>query len=97
MTFIVGEDRNIVYVTRGIGEEYLDKNLQPTFKSGRRAIGVWSCYYRDEIAPLIIIKKESIMTVKKYLKTAKKHFILFYKRMKRKYRIDVVIQEDNAP
>ncbi len=95
MTFIVGEDGNVVYVTRGPGEEYLDKNLQTALRS--RAVGVWSCYCRNEMGPLVIIIKRGTMTAKRYLKTVKKHFIPFYKRMKRKHGNDVVIQEDNAP
>jgi hypothetical protein len=39
-TFYVREDGNIFYVTRGPGEEWDDKNLQLTFKSGRTAVGV---------------------------------------------------------
>jgi len=37
------------------------------------------------------------MNVKRYLETVKKYFIPFYKRMKKKYGNDVVIQEDNTP
>jgi hypothetical protein len=39
-TFYVGEDNNIFYVTRGANEEFLEKNLRPTFKSGRTLVGV---------------------------------------------------------
>ena len=39
-TFYVGESNNIFYVTRGPNEEWLGKNLKPTFKSGRTAVGV---------------------------------------------------------
>jgi transposase len=37
------------------------------------------------------------MTAKEYVKTLKTYFILFYKRMVRKYGPEVVMQEDNAP
>ena len=84
-------------MTRGPGEEFLDKNLKPSFKSGRTSVGVWSCYCRDEMGPLVIIEKGGRMTAKRYLKTLKKHFILFYRRMVQKYGPGVVIQEDNAP
>jgi transposase len=57
VTFYVGEDKNLCYVTRGPGEEWNNKNLQPTFKSGRQAVGVWSCFCGDEIGPLVIIPK----------------------------------------
>ena len=57
VTFEVGADGSIFYVTRGPGEEFLDKNLKPSFKSGRTSIGVWSCYCGDEMGPLVIIEK----------------------------------------
>jgi hypothetical protein len=37
------------------------------------------------------------MTAKRYIKVLKKYFILFYKRIKRKYKNHVVMQEDNTP
>ena len=42
VTFEVGEDTNTFWVTRGAGreEEYADKNLRPTFKSGRTTVGI---------------------------------------------------------
>jgi hypothetical protein len=87
----------MVYVTHRPGKEFLDKNLKPSFKSSRTLVGVWSCYYGDEMGPLVIIKKGGRMTAKRYLKTLKKHFIPFYHRMVQKYGLGVVIQEDNAP
>jgi hypothetical protein len=81
VTFYIREDNTMVYVTYGPGEEFLDKNLKPSFKSGRILVSVWSYYYRDEIGPLVIIKKGGRMTVKRYLKTLKKHFIPFYRRI----------------
>jgi len=36
----VGEDNNVFYVTRGPNEEWLGKNLRPTFKSGRTVVSV---------------------------------------------------------
>jgi len=96
-TFVVGEDRTVFYVTRAPGEEHLPKNLKPTFKSGRTAVGVWSCYCGDKIGPLVIIPKRGTMTAKRYLETVKKHFLPFYRQMKRKYGLGVVMQEDNAP
>ena len=46
-TFYVGESNNIFYVTHGPNEEWLGKNLKPTFKSGRTAVGVWTCFCGD--------------------------------------------------
>jgi hypothetical protein len=42
VTFEVEEDGSVYYVTRRPNEEHLDKNLKPTFKSGRTFIGVLS-------------------------------------------------------
>jgi len=39
-TFYVGEDNNVFYVTRAENEEFLEKNLRPTFKSRRTTVGV---------------------------------------------------------
>ncbi len=97
VTFEIGADSSIFYVTRGPREEYLDKNLKPSFKSGRMSVGVWSCYCGEEMGPLVIIEKGGRMTAKRYIETLKKHFIPFYKRMRQKYGPDVVMQEDNAP
>ena len=42
VTFKVGEDLCTFWVIRGLRreEEYVDKNLRPTFKSGRTIVGV---------------------------------------------------------
>jgi hypothetical protein len=96
VTFYVGADGSIFYVTRRSGEEYLEKNLKPTFKSGHTAVGAWSCFCGDEIGLLVIIPKGGMMTAACYLEVVKKHFIPFYRRMRRKYSPDVIVQEDNA-
>jgi hypothetical protein len=40
VTFYIREDNTMVYVTHGLGEEFLDKNLKPSFKSGRILVSV---------------------------------------------------------
>jgi transposase len=97
VTFHVGEDGNTVYVTRGPGEEYEEKNLKPSFKSGRTSVGVWSCFCGTEMGPLVIIEKGGRMNACRYLETLREHFIPFYHRMVEKYGPGVVMQEDNAP
>ena len=96
--FYIGEDGNMYYVicVSGKDKEWLEKNLNPSFKSRRTSVGVWSCYCGDEMGPLVIIKKGGTMTAERYLETVKKHFIPFIRRMKRKYGNGVVMQEDNA-
>jgi transposase len=68
VTFKVGEDLNTFWVTRGSGreEEYADKNLQPTFKSRRTSVGVWSCFCGDEMGPLYMLLEGENMTAKRY-------------------------------
>ncbi|PVH70879.1 hypothetical protein DL98DRAFT_436195, partial [Cadophora sp. DSE1049] len=53
-------------VTRGPGreEEYTEKNLRPTFKSGRTTVGVWSCFYRDKIRPLYMLPESENIIVR---------------------------------
>jgi transposase len=99
VTFEVGEDMTTFYVTRGAGreEEYADKNLRPTFKSGRTTVGVWSCFCGDEMGPLYILPDGENMTAKRYHWVLQTKFIPFYNRMKAKYGKEVVMQEDNAP
>ena len=79
VTFYIGEDGNMYYVicVSGKDKEWLEKNLNPSFKSRRTSVGVWSCYCGDEMGPLVIIKKGGTMTAKHYLETVKKHFIPF--------------------
>jgi transposase len=96
-TFYIGEDNNVFYVTCGANEEFLAKNLRPTFKSRRTAVGVWTCFCGEDMGPLVIILKGGTMTAKRYIKVLKKYFIPFYRRMSCKYRPEVVMQEDNAP
>ena len=42
MTFEVGHNKRTIYITRGNNPEeaFLDKNLKPSFKSGRTSISV---------------------------------------------------------
>ena len=94
--FYVGVDGSVFYMTRGAGEEYLETNLKPSFKSGHITVSIWSCFYRDRMGPLVILEKGGTMTAQRYLETVKEHFIPFYRRMVRKYGPGVVIQEDNA-
>jgi transposase len=64
VTFEVGEDLNTFWVTRGSGreEEYADRNLRPTFKSGRTTVGAWSCFCGDEMGPLYMLPEGENMT-----------------------------------
>lgn len=50
-----------------------------------------------EMGPLVVLEKGRTITENEYIKTLKKHFIPFCRRIVRKYSCDVVMQEDNAP
>jgi hypothetical protein len=64
----VGEDFRGFFITRGLRreEEYIEKNLRPTFKSGRTSIGVWSYFYKDEMGPLYMLLQGETITAKRY-------------------------------
>jgi transposase len=96
-TFEIGYDGRQFWITRGVGEEYLPKNLRLSFKSGRTAVGVWGCFMGKEKGPLVILKKGERMNQVKYTEEVlKPAFVPFYKKMKRKYGSNVIIQEDGA-
>lgn len=78
VTFYIGENNNVFYVIYGANEEFLEKNLKPTFKSGRSKVRVWSYFCREDMGPLVIIPKRGIIIALRYIKVLKKHFILFY-------------------
>ena len=44
----------------------------------------------------MILPKGQRINAKRYLETVKEHFVLFYKRIIKKYRKGVVMQEDNT-
>lgn len=48
------------------------------------------------MGPLVIIPKGRTMTAVRYKEVLQEYFIPFYKRMRRLYGLDMVIQEDNA-
>ncbi len=93
VTFWIGEDGTIFYVTRGTrrDKEYTDKNLRPSFKSGRVLVGAWASFYRDELGPIYILPKGENITAKRYYWVLKTYFIPFYNRMRAKYREEVII------
>jgi hypothetical protein len=98
VTFYIGEDLRTFWVTREPGreDEYATKNLRPTFKSGRKSVGVWSCFCGDEMGPLYILPEGENIIAKRYKYMLQTLFIPFYKRMRRKYKDEVIIQEDNV-
>ena len=68
VTFEIGEDLINFWVTRGPGrdEEYIEKNLKPSFKSGRVTVGAWGCFCGDELGALYILPPGENMNDKRY-------------------------------
>lgn len=78
-------------------EALLEKNLKPSFKSGRTSVGVWGCFMGTTLGPLVILPKGARMNQTLYTEEVlKPHFVPFYKKMRRKYGKEVVMQEDGA-
>jgi hypothetical protein len=60
-------------------------------------VGVWSCFCRDEIGPFYIFPDGENITARRYYWVLKTLFVLFYNKMRAKYKDKVVMQQDNAP
>jgi len=93
VTFKVGEDLRGFFITRGPRreEEYVEKNLKPTFKSGRTSIGVWSCFCGDEMGLLYMLPEGEKIIAKRYKYVLQRLFIPFYKKIRVKYGDEVVM------
>lgn len=61
-SYKIGFDSNNYYITQTPKEEWLERNLKPTFKSRRKYISVWGCFCRQEIGLIIILEKGLKMT-----------------------------------
>ena len=95
--FEIGEDNSVTYVSRRVGEEYLDKNLKPSFKSGRSRVGVWGCFMGPESGPLVVVPDGVRLTREYYTdKIFLPYFLPFYLKMREKYGYGVQLQEDGA-
>ena len=98
-SFEVGYDGRNFYITQAPGEEYLERNLKPTMKSGRSTVSIWACFCGYERGPCVVLSSGVKMTAQEYLNDILiPHFIPFYRKMQRKYRTPnspVYMQEDN--
>src|SRR5438270_7560726 len=99
-TFELGYDSSVAWITQGPSEEFLEKNLKPSFKSGRTSISVWACFCGREIGPVVVLPKGEKINQHLYTDLIlKHHFIPFYRWMLRKYGTrnnPVYMQEDGA-
>jgi Transposase len=53
----IGFDSNNYWITRAPHEEMLERNLKPTFRSGRKYVSVWACFCGQELGPIVILEK----------------------------------------
>src|SRR5664279_753121 len=85
-------------VTRGSGreEEYANKHLRPTFKSGRKTVHVWGAFCGAELGPLYILPEGESMIAKWYKYVLQTYMVPFYNRMKAQHGEEVAFMEDNA-
>jgi transposase len=99
-TFEISHNGRIVWVTQALGEDYLEKNLKPSFKSSRTSVSVWALFCKTYIRLVVILLKGVRMNQQLYKDLIlKPYFIPFYQRMKRLYRTKnrlVYLQEDGA-
>ena len=71
--------------------------MKPSFKSGRTAVGVWGCFMDTILGPLVIIPKGARINQTRYTEEIlKPYFVSFYRKMRRKYGKEVVMQKDGA-
>jgi hypothetical protein len=92
--FEIGYDGRQFWITKGVGEENLWKNLKLSFKSVRTTVGVGRGFIGKEKGPLVILKKGERMNQVKYTEGVwNPVFVPFYKKMKQRYGSNVIIQE----
>jgi hypothetical protein len=95
----IGYDGNSYYITQALHEEMLERNLKPTFRSGRKYVSVWACFCKRELGPIVVIEKGLKMRGQEYIDTVlKPHYVPFWCKMQRKYgkwNSPVYMQQDN--
>src|SRR5205807_2596573 len=74
-TFEIGHNGSVEWVTRAPGEEFLEKNLKPSFKSGRTSVSVWAAFCGRHMGPIVVLPKGQRMNQHLYKDLIlKKHF-----------------------
>ena len=95
-TFELGEIVSTVWVSRKPGAAYETQNLQPTFKSGRSAVGIWGAICGDTKGPMLVLEKGQRMNGAIYRDEVLKPLgFPFYEKMFRK-RGGALWMDDNA-
>jgi transposase len=98
-SYEIGHDSNNYYITRTPKEEMLERNLKPTFRSGRQYVSVWGSFCGRELGPIVVLEKGLKMTAKEYIEDVlKPYYVPFWRKMQRKYGTrdsPVYMQQDN--
>lgn len=56
-SYEIRHDSNNYYITQAPKEEMLERNLKPTFRSGRKYVSVWGCFCGRELGPIVVLEK----------------------------------------
>jgi hypothetical protein len=73
-SYEIGFDSNSYYITQALQEEMLERNVKPTFKSGRIYVSVWGSFCGRELGPIIVLEKGLKMTGQEYIDTVLKPY-----------------------
>ena len=95
-TFEIGIDSRPPWVRRKRGQAYESRNLKPTFKSGRSAVGIWGAISMNFKSELLIVPRGARMNSQKYIGLVlneKAH--PFYQKVMEEHG-DAIWQEDGA-
>jgi transposase len=100
-SYEIGYDSRGYYITQAPHEDMLERNLKPSFKSGRKSVSAWACFCGRELGPIKILEHGLKMTARQYLdEIIKPLFVPFWRKMQRKYgrrNFPVYMQQDNHP
>jgi transposase len=93
--FHVWQEGGKLYCWRRPGEEFLDKNLQPTVKHGGGSIQVWGCFNYNAKGPLYRIN--GIMDGAKYKQILIHNLSPFLQDLSYENGFEPIFQHDNDP
>jgi hypothetical protein len=69
--------------------------LKFIFKNSKVMVGVWALFCEDELGPLYVLFAKKKIIAKHYKWVFQTYFISFYKKIRRKYSDEVVMQKNN--
>jgi transposase len=84
-----------VMVWRSQGQRYQADCLAPNRRSGRISVMFWSCFWQDELGPLVALPKGSVNSAR-YCEILEEHLFPFYSAVKAAMGHEPWFMEDNA-